>query len=90
MELERERRIRVKAQAVHMPHIQEARIVNVMVKVMVREKQVVNLRRMQPRLHQLVSSGRTAVKHQLRAVNINNIRRPEPRRSGRARAEDVE
>ena len=66
---------------------QEAWIVNVMVKVMVREEQVINLGRMQPRLHQLVSSRRPAVKHQLGAININHIRRPEPCR--RASTEDV-
>ncbi len=71
---------------------QEAWIVNVMVKVMVREEQVVDLSRMQSRLHQLASSRRTAVKHQLGAININHVRRPKPRRRGcrRACTENVE
>ena len=51
-----------------------------MVKVMVREEQAVDLSRMLSRLRQLVSSCRPAVKHQLRAININDVRRPEPRR----------
>ena len=63
---------------------QEAWIVNVMVKVMVREEQAVDPSRMQSRLHQLVSSRRPAIKHQLAAVNISDVRRTKPRgRRGR-------
>ena len=70
---------------------QEAWLINVMAKVMVREEQVVALRGTQSRLHQLVSSRRPAVEHQLGAININYIRRTEPCRSGcrRASTEDL-
>ena len=71
---------------------QEAEIGNVVAKMMMREEQVVDLRRINPRLHQLVRSSRPAVKHKLSPVHVKDIRRPEPRGSRRRRAcpKDVE
>ena len=64
---------------------QKARIVNIVVKVMMREKQVVNICRPQPRLHQLMRSRRPAIHHQLLFPNPHRKRRPKPRRRRRRR-----
>ena len=71
---------------------QEARVVHVVVKVVVREEEIVDLRRPEPGLDQLVGGGRAAVEHQVLAGHVHHVRRAEPlgRRRRGAGPEDVD
>ena len=71
---------------------QEAGIVDIVVEVVVGEEQVVNLGREQPRLHQLVGSGRAAVEHQELLAQPENVGTAKPGGCGRrcASAEGID
>ena len=70
----------------------EARVIDVMVEMVVREEKVIDIRRPQPRLHQLMRSRRPTIEHDLLTIDIRDVRRAEARGRGSwsSGAEDVE